>query len=121
MNNLKWVWMPAGELSKFQRLALAVEAKEKPTPDLWRSLLATQFQQMVDEDPEAAKRALEMSQEQAPELWSIAEQSPTNEWGQQLTNSEGAGRMAQLIDWSLPGSLSQEEPLDLQSVLEMIA
>jgi hypothetical protein len=122
MNSSLKVWMPAGNLTETQRLVLSVPASSKPEPDsLYRELLAAKLQALVDADPEAARRHLEMSQDHAPELWAIAEEASPSEWGQRLASSEGMARILNKADLSKPGSLTQAEPLELTDLLEMIA
>lgn len=121
MNDTSKAWLPAGKLDEIQRMILSVPTNSKPAPDLYRSLLESKLQALVDADPAAATQALEMSQEQAPELWAISEQTPVNQWGSALMRSEGMSRLLSAIDWTLPGSLKAHEPLSLPEIAEMIA
>ncbi len=121
MNDTNKVWMPAGKLTEVERVALSVPANEKPDPALYRSLLETKLQALVDADPVAARRSLEMSQDEAPELWAIAEQNPQSQWGSALARSEALSKMTQMIDWTMPGSLKAPEPLHLDELLELAA
>jgi len=120
MTNTRRLWLPAGDLTQEQRLALSVETGSKPPPDLYRQMLAQKLQALVDEDPQAARRGLEMSQEQAPALWAIAEESRPSEWGQRLMMCDPMDALISKADLAKPGTLSQEEPLELMDILEML-
>lgn len=121
MNNSQTVWMPAGpDLSPEQAAVLSVPALEKPEPDQYPQLLADKLQRLVDADPEAARRALEMSQEQAPELYLIAEEVPPDQWGQALTSSESMQSLSNRVEWSLPGTTEPAPPLSLREILEQL-
>lgn len=122
MNDTSKVWMPAGKLSEVERILLAVPTANKPDESLFLDLLASKLQGMVDADPEAARRALEMSQDQAPELWAIAEEASPAEWGQRLIHSEGLRRLTSHVDWSMPGNLRKlDDSLTFPEIAEMLA
>jgi len=121
MNDSQTVWMPAGpDLSPEQAAALSVPSLEKPAPDQYPQLLADKLQRLVDSDPEEARRALEMSQEQAPELYLIAEEVPPDQWGQALTSSESMQSLSNRVEWSLPGTTQPPQPQSLREILEQL-
>lgn len=122
MNTSPQAWIPAGQdLSREQALALSVPARAKPTPDLYRDLLAQKLQALIDADPKEAQRALEMSQEQAPEWWTIAEYQPPRQWGQALTSSDSIQIPLSLIDWTQEGNLREAPPEQtIRNVLEVL-
>ena len=123
MTNTIKFWTPAGNLTQGQAQLLAVPASTKPARDLFDSKLAARLQALVDQSPREAQSALEMSQEHLPELWLIAQNQPSRQWGQSLTSSDSMHSLINQIDWSLPGSLqSQEEmPQSLQGLLENLS
>ena len=122
MTSTNAAWLPAGPLTPSQRKALAVQTASKPNPSLHRSLLAQRLQQLVDESPQAARQALELSQEEAPELWEIAENVSPPQWGQALASSEAFNRLLSLVDWSQSGSVLESLPeQSLSAILETVA
>ena len=121
MSNTKSFWMPAGNLSEAQAQALSVLALAKPDQEVYSLLLASKVQQLVSQAPEEAKAALEMSQEQAPELYQIAQSQPQDQWAQALMNSDSMHSLTGRVDWNLPGELTQEPPeTSLRSLLEQL-
>ena len=84
--------------------------------------LLQHLQRLVEADHQAAREALEMSQEHLPELWLIAQNQPSRQWGQSLTSSDSMHSLISQIDWSQPGSLHDQQalPQDLQSLLEQL-
>ena len=121
MSNLLKVWMPDGPLSAPQRRLLSVTASSKPQRSLYLSLLEQKLDALVKENQTAARQALELSQEQAPELWSIAEQSPPAQWAPQLVRSEGMQRLLAEVKWDSPGSLQSVQKQSLLEIVEQLA
>lgn len=82
-----------------------------------RLLLERHLQALVDADPQAAREALEMSQDQAPELFQIAQSQPQSQWPQSLMNSD-----SMLNHMSLKPNQAKAllEATDLRSLLEML-
>ena len=122
MTSTSTFWTPAGSLTHGQLQTLAVPAQSKPSQGLYPSLLAMRLQSLIDQSQEAARSALEMSQEHLPEMWEMAQSQPASAWGQSLTSSDSMHSLISQIDWSQPGSLTsqQELPQDLQSLLEQL-
>ena len=128
MNSSTKFWVPAGNLSEGQAMLLAVPATAKPDRQAYRGMLAQKLQDLVDESPQLARTALEMSQEQAPELLQIAQEQPQTQWGISLTNSDSMASLLSRLDWSKPGQvitpivddLILHPQGDLQSLLEQL-
>lgn len=80
-------------------------------------LLSKHLERLVDADPKAAREALEMSQEQAPELYLIAQNQPPSQWPQSLMNSDS---MHSLLSRSPSQAKTLLEQNDLRSLLEML-
>lgn len=122
MNTSQKVWLPAGQnLSENQRLALAVPTSAKPSKDIYQSLLALKLQEMVNQDPNEAKAAMEMSQEHAPILWLIAENQPQSQWGQEIASSDPMSMLTQEINWNHPGRVeTRNQEASLLEVLEQL-
>ena len=121
MSNTQSFWQPQGKsLSESQAAALAVPAQSKPAPSLYRRLLSLHLQGMIDADPQEARSALEMSQEEAPNLWQIAEDVPESQWGEALTNSDSAQSLLAQIEWSQSGSLTSPPDTSLREILELL-
>lgn len=115
------VWIPAGPtLSKSQAQALAVQTRAKPAYSLYLDLLSNQIQKMVDEDKQEAQLALEMSQEQAPEMSLIAKSQFQGNWGAYIVNSDSMQILLNQIDWTLPGMLSSQPLPSLRELLEQL-
>ena len=77
----------------------------------------THLQRLVDADPRAAREALEMSQEQAPELYLIAQNQPPSQWAQSLMSSES---MHSLMSRSPSQAKALLDQPDLRSLLELL-
>lgn len=82
-----------------------------------RLLLSQHLHQLVQADPEAARQALEMSQEQAPELHLIAQNQPPSQWAQALMNSDS---MHSLMYQNPSQVQNLLQAPDLQSLLELL-
>jgi hypothetical protein len=78
-----------------------------------RFLLTQHLRRLVDADPKAAREALEMSQEHAPELYLIAQYQPAKYWADAVMNSDS---MHSLM--ARPRSPQEQAEL-MQSLLEM--
>jgi hypothetical protein len=78
-----------------------------------RFQLAQHLRQLVDADPKAAREALEMSQEHAPELYLIAQYQPAKYWAEAVMNSDSLQ-----ILMGRPRSPQEQAEL-MQSLLEM--
>lgn len=88
-----------------------------------RFLLARHLRRLVDADPKAAREALEMSQEHAPELYLIAQYQPPSNWAQAVMSSDSMhSLMAQAREPEEMQELMQGllETDDLQSLLEQL-
>ena len=120
MNNMQTYWIPKGSLTPGQASLLSVPATAKPSQDLLRPLLARKLQSLIDQSPQEAQAALEMSQEQAPELYLIAKNETRSQWAQALTNSDSMQSLLSRIDWTQPGSLESLPPQNLQELLEQM-
>lgn len=79
--------------------------------------LSRHLQRLVDSDPRAAREALEMSQEQAPELYLIAQNQPPSQWAQSLMSSES---MHSLMSRSPSQAKTLLDQPDLRSLLELL-
>lgn len=121
MNTSQQVWIPAGPtLSKPQALALAVPVRAKPERDQYLQLLEIHLQKLVDANKTEARQALEMSQEQAPEMSLIARNNPAQSWGAQILHSDSMQILLNRIDWTQPGTALSKPLPSLQEVLEQL-
>ena len=120
MSSSRRVWIPGGVPPEAE-MALSVEHPGRMmTPALYRSLLARKLDSLIQADPRAARSALEMSQEQAPELSAIAEQFPASQWADAIVSSDWMAALLGQVAW--PGRLVQPEPpQSLREVLELLA
>ena len=80
-------------------------------------LLRQHLRRLVSADPQAARQALEMSQEQAPELYQIAQSQPQSQWAESLMNSDS---MHSLMSRNPSQVKTLLETTDLQSLLELL-
>ena len=100
MNSLSRVWQPATGpgLSLPQQQALSVPDPKGPMGrSLYLSLLEGKLTALVAADPQEARGAMEMSQEAAPDLWAIAEQSPPSRWASELVRSDGVNALLSAV------------------------
>lgn len=118
MRNTRTAWLPAGPFTESQRQALAVQTESAPGASLHRSLLAQRLQQLVDANPQEARRAMEMSREEAPELWAIGQSVSPQHLGQAFVDSDSFCRLLSMVDWTQPGIF--EEFLPEQSLWEIV-
>ena len=82
-----------------------------------RLSLLMHLERLVDADPKAAREALEMSQEQAPELYLIAQNRPPSQWPQSLMSSDS---MHSLLSRNPSQVKTLLEQNGLQSLLEQL-
>ena len=80
-------------------------------------LLSQHLRKLVEADPQEAREALEMSQEQAPELFLIAQNQPQAQWAQSLMSSDS---MRSLMSRSPSQAKTLMEQPDLRSLLELL-
>ena len=80
-------------------------------------LLSKHLERLVYADHKAAREALEMSQEQAPELYLIAQNQPPSQWAKSLMSSDS---MLSLLSRSPSQAKALLEQSDLQSLLELL-
>jgi len=119
MSNSSKVWTPGG-LSPALAQALSVPDPGQPmTPSLYRELLRQKLDALIQADPKAARQAMEMSRENAPGLWVIAQQNPPRAWASGLMQSDQMTKL--LASLKMPGSLSPKQPQTLLEILELLA
>ncbi len=107
-------WLPKGLPPP-----LSVPSPGEPVSrSLYLSLIEAKLRGLIQADPKAARAALEMSQESAPELWAIAEQQPQSQWASALVRSD---QFSSLLPTNWSGAEVQPEPTSLQEVLELLA
>ena len=98
-------------------------ARRLTTQEEGRFLLARHLRRLVDADPKAAREALEMSQEHAPELYLIGQYQPPSNWAQAVMSSDSmhslmaCDRSPQEQDELMQSLLETD---DLQSLLERL-
>lgn len=126
MNSSLKFWIPAGDLTVGQSMLLAVPATAKPDRQVYQALLAKKLQDLVDQSPEQARAAMEMSPEHLPEVYLIGLEQPQTQWGISLANSDSMDSLMSRIDWTQPGQVATPSgdeleihpQRDLQSLLE---
>jgi len=119
MNTLMTVWLPAGQnLTQAQRQALGVPARVKPPRSQYLQILASHLQAQINADLQEAQATMEMSQEQLPEPYLIAQNQPATQWAQALIQSDSMQPLLSQIDWTQAGILWGGEPTSLQLLLE---
>ena len=107
-------WIPAGDLTEGQAMLLVVPATAKPDRQMYQALLAQKLQDLVDQSPEQARAAMEMSPEHLPEMYLIGLEQPRAQWGISLTNSDSMGSLLSRLDWTQPGQLTIPSGDDLE-------
>lgn len=116
MRNSRTGWVPSGDFgTESQRYALGVETAANPGPELWRYLLTSRLQALIDASPRHARLVIEASCEHAPEMWMIAHEISVEHWGFSIANSEAVLRLTRQVDWFQPGehvSISRLMPFD---------
>ena len=119
MNDSSKVWLPSG-LPPATAHLLSVPDPGKPmTPGLYREMLVAKIDQLIQADPKAARQAMEMSQDEAPELWAIAEQFPASQWASALVRSDQM--QALLSQTTGEGKLATPHEHSLGEILELLA
>lgn len=113
-------WIPAGSMTAQQALVLAVQTPSKPDREVFGQILAQKFQQLIDQSPQEARAAMEMSQEQAPELYLIAQTQPPDKWAQAMMASDSLGSLLSQVDWEQPGKVQSLQTQNLRSLLEQL-
>ncbi len=119
MNNSKKVWVPKG-LPRNQAQALSVQNPgSKPmTLDLYRHLLAAKLSSLIQADPQEALGVMEMSMEELPELYSIAQQQPVREWASAIV--WGDTLMPILAQVTTQGTVESVPEQSLRQVIEAL-
>lgn len=95
----------------------AAQPQALTTQESERLRLLRHLQRLVESNPQEAREALEMSQEQAPELFLIAQNQPQAQWATSLMNSES---MHSLMSRSRSQAKTLLEQPDLRSLLELL-
>jgi hypothetical protein len=88
------------------------------TLDLYRHLLAVKLDGLIQQDPKEALQAMEMSAEQAPDLYSIAQQRPRSEWAAAIVQSDSL--MPLLAKVTTKGRLLPKQEQPLREILELL-
>ena len=120
MTSTQTVWVPSGDLTPEQALALSVVSPSTPRRDEYQELLAQKLQQWVDKDQPEATRAMEMSREQAPEPFLLSQTEPPQEWGMSLTTSDSVQSLLNRVRWNEPGSQMPQPISGLRQFLEQL-
>ncbi len=105
-------WLPFGV-----PFALAMPAPCEPSRWQYVAALELELGRLIEADPAAARSALEMSQEHAPELWEIAQQ-PRREWASAVTCGD---QLTSLLPDPWRVSEVEAEPHSLRAMLEALA
>ncbi len=119
MNDSRKVWVPNGPESAVAMALSVTYSKTELSYSLYLDLLTLKLDALIQADPVAARRAMEMSPEHAPGLWSIAMTYPRRDWAGALARSDQV--TALLGSWKQSGSLSNPQPQSLTEILELIA
>ena len=93
MNSSLKFWIPAGDLTVGQSMLLAVPATAKPDRQVYQALLAKKLQDLVDQSPEQARAAMEMSPEHLPEVYLIGLEQPQTQCPDGHPNSPTYGHL----------------------------
>lgn len=119
MSDSKTVWVPNGLPSNLAR-ALSVQAPGQTpmAPDLYRQLLEQKLDQLIQADPAEAREVMEMSAEQAPEFYSIAQNYPVMDWASQMV--QGDTLMPLLAKVTPQGTVEPQRAQSLRQVLEAL-
>lgn len=113
------VWVPNGlPASQAQALSVPAPGRSEMTLDLYRSLLTAKLGRLVAADPQEAQQVMEMSLEQAPELYAIAQQQAPTQWAQAIV--QGETLMPILAQVTPKGSLQPQSEQTLRQVLEVL-
>lgn len=118
-------WTPCTEgLTETEQRLLTIETRAEMTPDLLTACLATKLQALVDADPAAAREALEMSEEYAPEMYQIAQERNQAHWGYAIATSDSMMCLMNKLDWAQERigkpALLNMEPITLLEAMEAL-
>lgn len=118
MSSSNKVWRPMGLEPGLQR-ALSVPAQSRQmTPDLYRELLVDKLNALIQENPQAARNALEASPDNAPMMMEIAEMYAPKDWAYQIVHSDQMQMLLSDVDWK--GMRGEAEPVSLLEILEQL-
>ncbi|MBP5991369.1 MAG: hypothetical protein KA766_15305 [Piscinibacter sp.] len=106
-------WLPVG-----MPPSLAMPAPREPSRWQYVATLELQLSRLIEADPGAARSGLEMSRENAPELWKIAQQLPRQHWASALARSD---QLTSLLPDPWRVSEVEAEPRSLRAMLEAVA
>lgn len=125
MSNSSKHWLPAAPgLTLGQRWALAVpERTSGPmTQQQYLLRLEDKLQQLARPlTPSELRAALELSQEQLPEIYSLAQEGLTaDELGTVLLQSDSLQLLLNRIDWTSPGETRPSREQSLDEILEQL-
>ena len=99
-------WVPSGRFhTQVQRLALGVEAIQNPGQQLWRHLLTSRLQSLIDADPRRARLLLAASCENSPEMFAISQEVNVEHWGIAIAQSEAVSQLTRQVEWHESGDL----------------
>lgn len=114
MNDSRTHWLPSE-----MPMSLSVPfSSSQPSRSQYLSLLQAKLDEQIKADLKDARQAMEMSQESAPELWSIAEQNPLSQWASALVKSD---RLNSLLPNPWGGEQVEPEQTSLREMLEQLA
>jgi hypothetical protein len=103
--------------STAQKLQGVAQPQALSAQEAQRLQLEQHLRKLVQSDPKEAREVLEMSQEQAPELYLIAQNQPSSQWAASLMSSES---MLSLLSRKPSQVKTLLEQPDLRSLLELL-
>ena len=117
MNNMKTVWAPKTVPEELQPI-LAVQASWPMTAPQFRETLARKIADLCAQEPDQGRAALEMSDEQFPEMALIAKTRLPREWPQALMQSDSMDAVISKIQWSKEGPMPLQDQREMTELLQ---
>lgn len=120
MSNSNMAWVPSGLPPALARaLSVPHPGKTAMTRDLYLSLLESKLGRLIQENPQEAQQAMEMSLEQVPEMYAIAQSQPPTAWATAIVQSDSL--MPVLAKVSVAnGTQELQQPQSLMEILELL-
>ncbi len=112
-------WSPA-DLDPSVQVALAVPVSTSQLMTRWlfMDLLTAKLDALIQADPRAARAAMEMSQDQYPELYAIIMYCNMDDWAGAIVRGDRLAKILAGADWA--GVVEAYEEQSLLAVLEVI-
>lgn len=122
MTSFLRVWLPKVNVDRPNLpLVLAVPYNQsRMKRSLYEALQEQKLREEIEQDPEEARRNLEMSLKRLPNFQEISTMYHPSEWPTQIVMSDQMQMLLNQVDWKSPGRVETRQPSSLPGLQELL-